>query len=86
MLGTFVKHLERPQVADKHYRLNVKRMGERYSKQKKVHSFKVEDTVVLQVPRIDQVATDLYRLTCIVVQQISKKSLLYTGFEVSLVC
>ena len=52
-------------------------MGERYYKQKKVHTFEVGDTVSLRIPRIDRAATDLHRLACIVVQRLGKKNLLY---------
>ena len=77
VLGTSVKHLERRQIADRHYQLNAKRMEERYCKQKKVHTFEVGDTVALRIPRIDRAATDLHRLPCIVVQQLGKKDLPY---------
>lgn len=76
-LGTSEKHLKRRKVADEHYRLNAKRMGERYNTKKKVHTFEVGDKIALRVPRIDRAATDLHRLPCIIVQRLGKKYFLY---------
>ena len=77
MLATSVKHLEQCQIADKHYRLNAKRMQERYCNQKKVHTFEVGDTVALWYPRLDRAATNLHRLSYIVVQRLGKENLPY---------
>ena len=68
--------MKRRKKADDHYRLNAKRMAERYNN-RKVHPFKVGDAVTVRIPRIDCAATDLHRLPCIVVQQLGKKLLLY---------
>ena len=84
MLGTFVKHLEWHQIADKHYWLNTKKMRERYCNQNKVHTFKVGHTVALRIPRTDRAATD-HHFLCIVVQRLGKQTSC-TGFNVSSAC
>ena len=75
-LSTSQKHLKRRKLADEHYRLNAQRMKCRYNS-KNVHTFLEGDIVALRIPRIDRAATDMHRLTCVVVQRHGKKHFLY---------
>ena len=75
-LATSQKHLKRRKLADEHYRLNAQRMKCRYNS-KSVHTFLEGDIVALRIPRIDRAATDMHRLTCVVVQRHGKKHFLY---------
>ena len=72
-LGTSRKHYLCRKRADDHYRLNAKRMREKYDA-KKVHIFTVGDVVTVRIPRIDRAATDLHRLPCVIVQKLGRSS------------
>ena len=48
----------------------------RYNR-KRVNTFLEGDIVALRIPRIDRAATDMHRLTCVVVQRHGKKHFLY---------
>ena len=76
-LATLNKHRNICEKADVLYRRNAERMKHKHLLVHKVKKFAVGESVGLRIPRIDQTATDVHRLPCVIVKMVGKAQDMY---------